>query len=121
MTTKPKPYFGEKDSQIEQDSLVAFGIKLYSRYGKADEMAEMLEFASEVAMLDVADAVKEVFYNSKICICNFEFTRDELDEKTKNKILLAAAKTISAFDWFDEWWHNGYPDSFGYCSVNYFD
>ncbi len=32
VTTKPKPYFGEKDSQIEQDSLVAFGIKLYSRY-----------------------------------------------------------------------------------------
>ena len=104
-------YFEEKASQVEPGDLVAFGINLISRYSKAGELIEMLSFAQQAALAGVADAVEEVFYDSKACICSFKFTRDiSLGDPIERKLLAAAKATIGQFDWFDTVHHRDEDD-----------
>jgi hypothetical protein len=42
---------GEKVPEVEPTGLAAFGIDIISRYGKARELFEMLEFCEGVAKL----------------------------------------------------------------------
>ena len=104
-------YFDEKAEQVEPGDLVAFGINLISRYSKAGELIEMLSFAQKAALAGVADAVEEVFYDSKACICSFKFTREvSFGDTTERKLFSAAIETIGQFDWFDTVHHRGEED-----------
>ncbi len=102
------PYFDEKSYQVEPGSLCAFGIDIVSRYAKADELIEMLSFAQKAALAGLADAIEEVFYDSKTCVCSFKFTRDiRFGDPTERKLFAAAIETIGQFDWFDTVHHRG--------------
>lgn len=101
-------YFNEKAHQVDPGSLSAFGINLISRYSKAGELIEMLSFANKAALAGVADAVEEVFYDSKACICSFKFSRDiSFGDATERMLFAAAIETIEQFDWFDTVHHRG--------------
>src|SRR4051812_17301218 len=67
-TIKSAKMHAEKAHQIEPTSLEAFGIKLWTRHGKFDEMMEMLSFAHELDARAAAGYVLEVFYDSNATI-----------------------------------------------------
>lgn len=97
--SKDKDYFLEKAQQIEPSSLEAFGIKLSSRYGKAHELIEMIEFAKVIANDRGSQYIKEVFYDSKASMCRIELhpaihANHPIGQK-------AAKKSISCFELFD--------------------
>ena len=58
-------YFGEKLQQVEPKVMDAFGIRIESRYGNADEIMEMIELAKCFNIINI-------FYDSKAGICNIE-------------------------------------------------
>ena len=61
----------------------------------------MLNFTKELALNNVAHYVTSVFYDSKSCICTFEFDQTIQDgDPTAVQIQLAADKTISQYDFF---------------------
>lgn len=98
--------FAEKGRQVDPSSLTAFGIALSSRYGKADEIVEMLTFAQEAAAACVAHYVKAVFYDSKACCCVFELDeRVRVGTDVEVALLAVAQRTISQFDWFGTVYH----------------
>lgn len=95
-------FFEEKSHQVEPGVLIAFGIKLSSRYAKAHELIEMLRFAQQAAVDGLAHYVKEVFYDTKAGVCSFT-----LDPAVKNgnpvaaQLYLAAKASIQQFMWID--------------------
>src|SRR5690606_17712676 len=93
-------YFDEKARQSSIDSLEAFGISLLSRYARAGEMVEMLEFAELVAERGYHHLVSSVFYDSQACICSFTLA-DDADPLSDNgeAVRQCAIQTISQFDW----------------------
>lgn len=104
-------YFDEKASQVEPGNLVAFGINLVSRYSKVGELIEMLSFAQKAALAGVADAVKEVFYDSKACVCSFKFNGNIAPgDPIERKLFAAAKETIDQFDWLGYVHHGGEED-----------
>ena len=93
-------YFGEKSRQVEPGTLTAFGMEIFSRYGIAHEIAEMMEFAEACAKNEVEHYVTKVFYDSKATICNFEFAEALADKGYAKDLILGAAKdTIGQFLW----------------------
>lgn len=101
-------YFDEKSHQVSVHSLTAFGISLTSRYAKAHELAELLGFAQHAARFGVNKLIKEAFYDSKACLCTFEFTGDVEEFSTEATLILEAAReTIGQFDWFGYIQHGG--------------
>lgn len=68
-TPLARDYFDEKSCQVEPFTLVAFGITICSRYGKADEIIEMLACCRRLAEGSLSQYVKELFYDSKGCTC----------------------------------------------------
>ena len=94
-------YFDEKAQQVQPDSFAAFGIEIISRNGKADEIVQMINFARLAALSDVAHYVKEVFYDSKACICTFKLTEAVVDgDAVATELRRAAKESIAQFDWF---------------------
>lgn len=93
-------YFEEKQHQVIPDKLNAFGIEIYSRYGKADEICEMLNFVSLATNKNVSKFIKKVFYDTKSNFCEIE-TDESLIEGGKDDLLLLeiAEKTIGQFEW----------------------
>src|SRR5262245_30071848 len=95
-------YFGEKSQQVEPSVMTAFGIEISSRYGRANELTELLRFAEQVALENVAQFVKAAAYDSKAGFCTFE-----LDPKVKKgspiaaTILGVAKAKVGHFLWFD--------------------
>ena len=61
--------FSDKAHQTQPSQFSAFGIGIGSRYGKCDEIVQMLQFARAAAGASVAHYVKEVDYDSKASIC----------------------------------------------------
>jgi hypothetical protein len=101
-------WFGEKTQQISTSSLIAFGINLVSRYGKASEMKQMLDFAQRAAVAGVESFIDEVFYDTKSCCCSFKFRGEVEEHDLVAAILLGIGKeTISQFDWFGYVEHGG--------------
>lgn len=47
-------YFDEKSEQISPRNITAFGINIESRYGKSQELVELIEFAHLVAEAGVS-------------------------------------------------------------------
>ncbi len=96
-----KQYFEEKSQQVSPESLKAFGIEIFSRYGNADEIIEMINFSKLAAQNDIAHYVKRVFYDSKANLCTFEFV-DSVKEydPVAEALKQAAMESIGQFDWF---------------------
>ena len=97
--------------QLSVSKIHAFDIQLWSRYSKAWEMIEMLNFVNKIAYGKLEYLITEVFYDSKSNICTFTFV-DEFQNGSENesKILQIAKTTISQFLWFDEIYHGDFLD-----------
>lgn len=94
-------YFEEKSQQVSPGSLKAFVIDICSRYGKADEVIEMINLSKLAAQSDVAHYVKSVFYDSKANLCTFEFVESvKVDDPVATALKQAALESIAQFDWF---------------------
>ncbi|WP_397574047.1 hypothetical protein [Silanimonas sp.] len=89
-------YFEEKVGQVEPFSLVAFGIPLSSRYGKAGELVDMLQFAEMATRDGVASLVTELFYDSKACVCEVKLV-DWASAEGKASVIRVGEQTISQF------------------------
>lgn len=99
-------YFEEKSSQLSTGAIEAFGIDLLSRYARAGEIAEMLQFAELVAKQGHHSVVVSVFYDSNACLCTFTLV-DGLDPLSNvgEAIKQCAIETISQFDWDGSVYH----------------
>jgi hypothetical protein len=97
-------YFDEKSSQVKPSKLSAFGISIESRYGKSDEIIEMIEFAMNATKIGINKEISSLFYDSKACICNISTAADieKLSNKLNSKIEWVACRTLGQFEW------NGY-------------
>lgn len=102
-------YFEEKSVQVSPGTLMAFGIKVWSRYGKAWELIEMLGLAQDLAEAGLHIYVREMFYDSQACICSFEFSGDIADE-VSDRILNLALERVDQFEFKGIVYHkNGTP------------
>lgn len=101
-------FFGEKSQQISVCELSAFGIKLSTRYGKASEMIELLQFAEAVAKAGLAHLLVSARYDSQAQWCEFAFAPGQEPQPgspERQAILAAATQTIRQFVWFDTVFH----------------
>ena len=94
-------YFGEKSHQVEYGSMKSFGIEIDSRYSKAEEISEMLNFTTQLALQNIHLYVQSVFYDSNANLCTFIFSPElkKYSSEAQN-IEKCALKTISQFDFF---------------------
>jgi hypothetical protein len=95
-------YFNEKSIQVKHTgSMSSFGIELSSRYGKAWEIVEILNFTIEVAQKDLQTYVESIFYDSNANLCTFEFSKD-LEQYSDEAVSIqdCAKKTIAQFEMF---------------------
>lgn len=93
-------YFEEKSFQVEPTVLKAFGIEIESRYGKSHELIEMLTFCEKLANNDLS-GIKKIFYDSKECICTFEFEFSFLSDNEEKLMIKLAKESITQFFWRD--------------------
>lgn len=101
--TKLKDWYGEKTQQVSPDKLMAFGIKIDSRYGKVNEMIEMLKFVSAASVSNICHYIQELFYDTKSCCCFFKLHPDvEEGDPIWALILQLAKNSISQFQLFDD-------------------
>lgn len=100
-------YFEEKSTQVTPEKLEAFGIEVFSRYGKAWELIEMLKAAEELAERELHGHITRMFYDSKAFICAFEVRDDELPPHTSELILSCLLNHISQFEWEEVVHHGG--------------
>lgn len=93
-------FFEEKSHQLSVYGMDAFGIPISSRYASADELSEMLMFTKEVALRGLQGHVKNVFYDSKACLCVIDL-HDNTDwhDDEGREIKACAEKTIAQFQW----------------------
>ena len=94
-------YFEEKSHQVICGPISACGINISSRYDKANEIIELIQFCQEVAKANLHKHIESIFYDSNACICCFEFKPTIYlgceEERTLKEIAL---KIIRQFDWF---------------------
>lgn len=94
-------FFAEKAAQVNPGGLESFGIAISSRYSKASELVQMLEFTEQAALNNVAHYVQSVFYDSKACICSFELEASVKEgDPVCQAIEDAARSTVSQFELF---------------------
>ncbi|SOT93563.1 hypothetical protein [Xanthomonas arboricola] len=98
-------YFEEKSAEISVEEMTSFGVHIHTRYGKAWQMAEMLQFTTDLANLDLHQAVAKAFYDSKNNICNFELVDDEPPSEVSAAILKCAMRRITQFEWGGRIYH----------------
>ena len=92
----------DRQRQVEPSTLVAFGIRLESRYGRARELVEMLGFATACNDMGLSSHVSAVFYDSKADVCSFTVGPDLSPRDPVARRLLGAARLwISQFEWID--------------------
>ena len=104
-------YFDEKAAQISERALIAFGIPIETRYAKADELVEMLNFTKMVAQVGLEGLVVGLHYDSKSCSCSITLVENmQFSDPRADVIKDCALKTISQFFWFDECYH-------GFCII----
>ncbi|MEZ8685977.1 hypothetical protein BCT19_04115 [Vibrio splendidus] len=67
-------FFDGKHKEVEaQGDIKAFGIIINSRYGKFEEICEMLKFSKELADKGLHIYIESILYDSKGHMCTFEF------------------------------------------------
>lgn len=91
----------EKAHEIDVGTVHAWGLELTSRYAKAGEMAQMLNFAVLCHEFGVIQSVQSVFYDSKAGLCTVE-VKPEVEEgsQTAEAIHVAAEGQLSQFQLF---------------------
>ncbi len=95
-------YFEEKAQQVDVGAMKSFGIEIHSRYSKAWELAEMLNFTTELASENLHRYVQSVFYDSKANICFMEFNSNlEQGSDEAEAIKKCVKKTLIQFQFFD--------------------
>lgn len=92
-------FFDEDAEQIEPSSLLAFGIKITSRYGQSSEIIEMINFTREAAKENINGYIAELDYDSKSCTCHINLKNNRHDNTIGTKILEIGNKTLSQFIW----------------------
>ncbi|MCC7732758.1 hypothetical protein [Klebsiella pneumoniae] len=99
-------YFEEKAAQISVGGMTAFGITISTRYDRAGEMAEMLQFTKKAARAGLHHFVEEIFYDSKADLCTFKFV-DGFDQNGEDaqKFKRIAAETIGQYYIFGDIGH----------------
>ena len=65
-------WFGDKARQVDLASLIAFGIDVSSRYGKAEELREILKFTESLAVSGCEGFVSCVTYDGEIDTCEID-------------------------------------------------
>ncbi len=105
--------FSDKGHQVSPAAFEAFGIGLDSRYGKCEEIVQMLRFAQAAAAAAAAHYVKEITYDSKASICAFELDESVVEgSEIERELFAIAQRTISHFFWFnDEHFDSGSSDA----------
>lgn len=95
-------YFDEKAQQVSPNNMTAFGIDIQSRYGRANEVIQMINFARQAALKDVAHYVKSMFYDSKACVCTLTLVDEvSLGDPVEAQLREIALECLSQFEWFD--------------------
>ena len=93
-------YFDEKSHQVTANEVFAFGVSLLSRYGKASELVEMINFAKLAALQGLHPLVHRLFYDSKADLCTIELFDESLWLSEQGQALRkCATKTIGQFQW----------------------
>jgi hypothetical protein len=85
-------FFDEKSIQVEPSSLTAFGVDINSRYGKASELCEMLQFMQDIALNGAGHYIKSIFYDSKAALCFIEVHEDLVEQDDALTVIYDIAK-----------------------------
>jgi hypothetical protein len=94
-------YFADESVQVQPAEFAAFGIPVHSRFGKAGEIVEMIDFAKRAAAVGVAHYVSRLFYNSKTGVCHFHLIESVKEgDMVSNALLEIGEQTISYFVMF---------------------
>ena len=95
-------YFDEKAHQVTANEFFAFGVSLTTRWGKATELVEMINFAKLAALQGLHPLIDKVFYDSQACLCTIGLFDEGLWLSEQGKFLReCAAKSIRQFQWND--------------------
>lgn len=71
-----------------------------TRYGKASELVEMINFAKLAALQGLHTLIDKVFYDSKSCLCTIELFDERLWLSEQGAALrLCATRSIRQFQW----------------------
>lgn len=82
-------------SEMDTSCITAFGIKLVSRSGRSDEMAEMLCFAKAIALENLAGVIEGVLYADGCAHLRPCFP---LDLMARDQLRKIARSTLSNYD-----------------------
>lgn len=112
---RDEKWFDYRDKpQVSSGRFEAFGVSVSSRYGHDSEVAEMLGFVEDLAREGLAGVLEEVFYDSKACLCTFEFAPGFDLKGHRAEIVLSCAKRhISQFIWDDRYEQSDAFDDMG--------
>ena len=93
-------YCNDSKNSVTEGSMTACGINICTRHGKANELAEMLNFCVAASRANLESKVVSLFYDSNSCSCSFELASavDPYDDDGK-AILEIARQTIAQFEW----------------------
>lgn len=103
-----KRWFDDKSEQVSPGTLKAFGIRIESRYGDAEELVEMLEFCGDAAVQELEQHIESIFYDSKANLCSFKVADGlEPESAEAGRLLEIAHQRIRQFMWIDDNVHHG--------------
>lgn len=95
-------YF-EKRAQISPAMLLVLGVPVTSRYGKLNELIEMLDFLRLIEKKQALRYVTSLFYDSKSGVCTVETDPDTpRGGDVEGMLALAATLTITHHELFGE-------------------
>lgn len=105
---------GDNKPQVSSGRFEAFGVSVWSRYDHDSEIAEMLGFVEDLACEGLEGVLEEVFYDSKACLCTFEFAPGfDLKGHIAEIVLSCAKRHISQFIWDDRYEQSDAFDDMG--------
>ena len=100
---------GRQQHEVEPNELVAFNIRLKSRFGEARELIELLNFARLLKQRNLDGYVLMAEYDSKASDCRFTLIPGlPPSHPTALAVLGVASETISQILW-DGTVHHGKP------------
>ncbi|GMO43862.1 MAG: hypothetical protein Pg6C_05740 [Treponemataceae bacterium] len=94
-------FWKEDTQQVSPSSFEAFGIHIESRYGRSNEIREMLDFAEKASEIGINNNISHLFFDSKAQTCFIETAEEKISDELNSKIQWAARRTLSQFQWND--------------------
>ena len=86
-------FSAEKKPEITPFCFAVYGLSIESRYGKLDEVFEMIAFVKLAIHYCVNHYVDSLFYDSKSGICNIELIDRKLIDPDDEDIIFKIAKS----------------------------